>query len=324
MNQETRSRIIAEESAKFLDPSFAQLDLSGFPDLNHPAQDVFAAEDKYGLNRVVVSGSNQLKALADSPDREALEQIAKETGDPELVERIQEENEVVEAKAFMAAHPSYYKNDDNYDTIREYLDERSLTFNRQNLAIAYRALSRAGTLQVDPATPRPLTDHVRRAIALQAASGDVEGAVGRYLQMCMPEQASEMWQYSPSLQDALDTIAAPEYKRLVEEAVWFCWGHGRANYSPTRARRQFIQEYVADRIPTARLLDEAWATCQAAEKDALRSALFGQVAPGQNEVSQQPDLENLSDQEINRLYNGALRQNAVDAVSQRRGVGILR
>ena len=178
MNQETRTRIIAEESAKFLDPSFAQLDLSGFPDLNHPAQDVFAAEDKYGLNRVVVSGSNQLKALADNPDREALEQIAKETGDPELVERIQDERENVEAKAFVATHPSYFRSAENYQAIREYLDERDLPFIRENVATAYKALSPTGTLQVDPATPRPLTDHVRRAIALQAAAGDVEGADG--------------------------------------------------------------------------------------------------------------------------------------------------
>jgi hypothetical protein len=130
--------------------------------------------------------------------------------------------------------------------------------------------------------------------------------------------------YSTSLQEALDTIAEPEYKRLVEEAVWFCWGHGRANYSPTRQRRQFIQEYVAGRIPTARLLDQAWDACQAAEKDGLRGALFGQDTPARNEVEQQTDLDNLTDAQIDRLYHGALRKNAVEAVRQRRGVGILR
>jgi hypothetical protein len=124
---------------------------------------------------------------------------------------------------------------------------------------------------------RPVTERDSRAIALQAASGDVEAAVGRYLQLRLPEQVSEIWVYSTSLQEALDTVAAPEYKRLLEEAVYFCWGHGRANYSPTRERRQFIQDYVAGRIPTARLLGEAWNACQAAEKDALRSTLFGQV-----------------------------------------------
>lgn len=322
MNQE-RTRIIAEETAKFLDPSFSQLDLSAFPDLSHPAPEEFATEDRHGLNRVVVSGSNQLRALAENPDRETLEQIARETGDPGLIERVQDERENTEAKAFVATHPSYYRHDDNYNVIREYVEERDLAFNRQNLAIAYKALSRTGKLQVDPDTPRPLTERDSRAIALQAASGDVEGAVGRYLQLRLPQTASEMWMYSTSLQEALDTVAAPEYKRLVEEAVWFCWGHGRANYSPTRARREFIQEYVAGRIPTAHLLDQAWDACQAAEKDALRSTLFGQVAT-QPERDQQPDLDSLSDSEINKLYTGALQTNAVEAVRQRRGVGILR
>jgi hypothetical protein len=322
LNQARRNRIIAEESAKFLDPSFAQLDLSSFPDLNHPAQEEFVSEDKHGLNRVVVSGSNQLKALAENPDREALEQIAKETGDPGLVERLQEDREVAEAKAFMSATPSYYRTDENYDAIREYLEERDLAFVRENIAIAHKALSRAGTLQVRPDTPRPLTERDSRAIALQASSGDVEGAVGRFLELRLPKTASEMWMYSTSLQEALDGIAAPEYKRLVEEAVWFCWGHGRASYSPTHARRQFIQEYVAGRIPTAKLLDEAWSACQVAEKDALRSTLFGQVQPSPTE--QQPDLDSLTDQQIDKLYHGALRKNAVEAVRQRRGVGILR
>ena len=322
MNHERRARIIAEETAKFLDPSFSQLDLSSFPDLNHPAHEEFATEDKNGLNRVVVSGSNNLKALAENPDREALEQIAKATGDPGLVARLEEDHEVAEAKAFMSANRSYYRTDENYETVRAYLDDRDLPFNRDNLTVAYKTLSRAGKLETNPDSPRPLTERDNRAIALQASAGDVEGAVGRYLQLRLPEQASEMWLYSTSLQEALDGIAAPEYKGLVEEAVWFCWSHGRANYSPTRARRQFIQEYVAGRIPTARLLDEAWAACQAAEQDALRSALFGQVTSSDPE--RQPDLESLSDTEINRLYSGALRRNAVEAVRQRKGVGILR
>lgn len=322
MNQETRARIIQEESNRFLDSQFARLDLSGSPDFANPVSEEFATEDKNGFNRVVVSGSNNLKALAENPDREALEQIARETGDRELIGRLQEEREIVEAKAFMATNRGYYRTDENYETVRAYLEDRDLPFNRDNLATAFKALSRAGKLETNPDSPRPLTERDSRAIALQAASGDVEGAVGRYLQLRMPEQASEMWRYSTSLQEALDTIAAPEYKPLVEEAVWFCWSHGRANYSPTRARREFIQEYVAGRIPTARLLDEAWAACQAAEKDALRSALFGQVTPAQTE--QQPDLDSLTDKEIDRLYNGALRTNAIEAVRQRRGVGILR
>jgi hypothetical protein len=326
MKQEARARIIQEESSRFLDGHFAGLDLSGSPDFANPITEKFEPCDRDGLSNVDVSGlpsTNHLKQFVNQPDMETLARVAQETGDQQLIERVKDERENTEAKAFVASHPSYYRDDDNYETIRGYLEERDLAFNRQNLAIAYKALSRTGKLQVDPDTARPLTERDSRAIALQASSGDAEGAVGRYLQLRLPQQASELWMYSTSLQEALDAIAAPEYKRLVEEAVWFCWSHGRANYSPTRARREFIQDYVAGRIPTAHLLDQAWDACQAAEKDALRSTLFGQVAT-QPERDQQPDLDSLSDSEINKLYTGALRTNAVEAVKQRRGVGILR
>jgi hypothetical protein len=258
MNQETRARIIQEESSRFLDSQFAGLDLSSSPNFANPIADKFEPCDKDGLNNVVLSGTNQLKALAENPDREALEQIAKETGDPELVERIQDDREVAEARAFMAANPSYFRSDDNYDIIRNYIEARGMVFNRDSLAVAYKALSRAGKLEVNPDTPRPLTDHNRRAIALQAASGDVEGAVGRYLQNRMPQQAAEAWMYGTSLQEALDGVADPIYQQLIKEAVWYCWENGRPNYAPTRARRQFIHEYVAGRIPTARLC--AWSS----------------------------------------------------------------
>jgi hypothetical protein len=115
MNQQNCTRIIAEETAKFLDPSFAQLDLSAFPDLNQPAPEEFASGDKNGLSRVIVSGSNQLKAFAENMDREALVQIAKETGDPGLVERPTDDRELAEARAFMTTHPSCFRSDDNYD-----------------------------------------------------------------------------------------------------------------------------------------------------------------------------------------------------------------
>jgi hypothetical protein len=261
MNQETRARIIQEESSRFLDSHFAGLDLSGSPDFANPITEKFEPCDRDGLSNVDVSGlpsTNHLKQFINQPDMETLARVAQETGDQQLIERVKDERENTEAKSFMAVHP-YHRTDQNYELIREYLEDRDLPFVRENLATAYNALSRAGALEVDPDTPRPLTERDSRAIALQAASGDVEGAVGRYLQLRLPQTASEMWMYSTSLQEALDTVAAPEYERLVEEAVYFCWGHGRANYSPTRARRQFIQDYVAGRIPTARLLDEAWA-----------------------------------------------------------------
>lgn len=38
-----------------------------------------------------------------------------------------------------------------------------------------------------------------------------------------------------------------------------------------------MQDCVAGRIPAARLLDEAWAACQAGERDALRVGVLRQA-----------------------------------------------
>jgi hypothetical protein len=66
VNQESRDRMIAEQTAKLFDPSFGQFDLSSLRDLDHPAPEVFTPEDCHGLNRVIVSGSHQ----PESPGRE--------------------------------------------------------------------------------------------------------------------------------------------------------------------------------------------------------------------------------------------------------------
>jgi hypothetical protein len=72
-----------------------------------------------------------------------------------------------------------------------------------------------------------------------------------------------------------------------------------------------MRSYVAGRIPTARLLDEAWACCQADERDAMRASVLGQVC--NDEPSSAPDLDNLSDDDVDRLYHGTLRKIAANS-----------
>lgn len=323
MDNTTRARMIADETAKFMDLNFGQLDLSGFPDLQHPVEDRFEPCDRDGLNRIDLSGmpmTNRLKEFLRNPDAESLQRVANETGDIELIGKLEEDRRENEAIAFLSTHPDYHVCDENYNAIADYLDEHGLEWNERNLAIAYKALSHAGALQVKPGTPRPLTEQDRRAVALQASSGDVEGAVTRYLQKRLPEDVAEMWMYSTSLQEAMDDIADPLYKHILAEAVWYCWEHGRPNYSPTHERRFFMQRYVAGRIPTARLLDEAWRACQQAEKDVTRGTILGQLETRSTEPEQ--DLDNLSDQQVDSLYHASLRQFAEEAKAERRGAGI--
>jgi len=145
------------------------------------------------------------------------------------------------------------------------------------------------------------------------ASSDVDGAILRYMHLRLPEQAADEILQTFDTHEVYDRLADPALKDVVHEAVWFCWEHGRANYSPSAERRRFMESYVAGRIPTAKLLDEAWIACQAAEKDALRVGLLQQVREPEQAQSGAPDLDALQDDEIDRLYHGTLRKIAADS-----------
>ncbi len=174
---------------------------------------------------------------------------------------------------------------------------------------SYKALLRSGELEVAPGTPRP-----------QAASGDVEGAVSRYLLKRLPEDVAEMWMYSTSHQEALDGVAKPEFARIIEEAVFYCWENGRANYMPTPERQRYLRQYVAGRIPNARLLDEAWKACLGEERDGLRSGLLNQFRPEQPSVPSDEDIEDLSDDAVRDLYQRTRRHITRDANTRPAGI----
>ena len=72
-----------------------------------------------------------------------------------------------------------------------------------------------------------------------------------------------------------------------------------------------MQTYVASRIPTARLLDEAWAACQAEEKNVMRASVLGQIDDKTEPTA--PDLESLDDAEVERLYRETRRKIASDS-----------
>ncbi len=150
-----------------------------------------------------------------------------------------------------------------------------------------------------------------KEFAAQAASFYTSGAISRYLLLRAPEEVRDALLNAPTLADALDEIADPALGKIVNEAVWYCWEQGRPNYSPTVERREFMRYYIAVRIPTVRLLDEAWVTCQAEERDAIRARVLSQFS-GDRQTGV-PDLEGLDDGEVDHLYHSTLRRIAADS-----------
>jgi hypothetical protein len=123
LDQRTKERMIAEETSKFMDSNFGQLDLSGFPDLNHPpAEENFELQDRHGFNRVDESGLagiNQLKELLANPPREIVEEIARETQNPDLISELAHERAEDAAHEFRRRNPGYLKCDANWRSIVE-------------------------------------------------------------------------------------------------------------------------------------------------------------------------------------------------------------
>jgi len=122
MDQQTKERLSAEETARFMDSQFGQLDLSGSPDLNHPAAETFELQDRHGFNRVDdagLAGINRLKELLANPPREVLEEISKETNNPELISELAHERAEEVAHEFRRFNPGYLKCDANWRSMIE-------------------------------------------------------------------------------------------------------------------------------------------------------------------------------------------------------------
>lgn len=141
-------------------------------------------------------------------DAEVQEQVARETGNPELIQEVQNAKAEQVAREFMRQNPNYYRCPENSEML-----VRTLAFNMlgwdedvatseeaeeelirrglwtiENLTSAFKSLSRAGALQVAPDQPRRVTERDRRAIALQSSFGHIEGAIARYLLLRAPEE----------------------------------------------------------------------------------------------------------------------------------------
>jgi hypothetical protein len=89
---------------------------------------------------------------------------------------------------------------------------------------------------------------------------------------------------------------------------------------PTPERRRYLREYVAGRIPNARLLDEAWKACQIEERDALRSGLLSSFHLEQPATPSDGDLNELSDDAVRDLYQRTRRQIARDSTRRQAGI----
>jgi hypothetical protein len=259
LDQGTKYRIIDEETSRFMDGNFGQLDLSGSPDLNHPPEETFELQDRHGFNRVDESGLagiNQLKELLANPPREVVEEFARETNNPELMSELANDRAEEVAHEFRRRNPDYLKCDANWRSIvgtmaHDLLGEDDLEtedaqdflisgghWTLQNLTAAYKTLDRAGALMYPSNHDHPIKEAQRLRAEQYAANGDVVGGIVEYVKGRISEEAAD--QVAFSLADPIEFTSDPEMRPILEVACWFCWEAYRKDYSPSADRRRFL------------------------------------------------------------------------------------
>ena len=318
----TLNRIAEKESQNFLTGFAASdadglnnVDLSGIPNFNNPTEEMATEDgDRHGFNRLVLSGTNSLKALAENPDSETLQRIAQETGNSELAEQVREDLEEREAIAFVNSHPTYYKDEDgeNYAALREYLDERKLPFTAANLDIAFKALRRAGEMKMQPGTPKVLSHTERLHIISLAQNGQLADAISQYLNYALPS-AEEDWT------DETTFLSDPNTINVRNNAVRFVWFHSRPGVQDSGEFRGFEGKFFRNRpLRTIELMDACYEAFQQEYKSALRNKLLSPDQPTNASAAagRQQSLDDLDDESFDRLYHGTLREYARNAKRQ--------
>jgi hypothetical protein len=318
MDVRTKERIATEEAARFLDGQFGQLDLSGSPDLTNPTNEKFEEADKHGLNRIDTSGlpvTSKLKEFLTDPDAESLARVADETGNPQLQEELDDIREEQAALEFLRTHPTYYKNDTNYQLMRDWLNEHGLPFDAPNLDKAFRALTRAGELETRPGTAKELSESEKLYVVTLVKNGQIDGAITQYLAYALGD-LEERWE-SPE-----DFLSDPNTVKVRNAAVSFVFFHSRP-IQPSPAWTEFQRRYFRLRpIYTLADLDHAWAAFQQQEKDATRNRIIhGNHEPTQQAPSDvQRSLDEMDDGELEKTYRATLRAYAKNAKA---GAGVL-
>jgi hypothetical protein len=317
--QLTREEIL--KSDPFYSPD-TNLDLSGFPGLERNIEaEEFEAEDRFGFNKVAVTGTNKLKEFTKTLDLDTVTEIAKTTRNPRLINAVKEDTALDAAKEFMRMNPDYVKCDENYEALMEYLQEKDLQMTLDNLTKAYKSLLAEGALYVPAGKPRELSKSQLLEVQRYARAGSreltefgesdsINHAIGIYLKYAIGEEVLE------EFNSVFDILADPKYRNTSDKAVLFVWENGRNDYQPTAERRKFFQRFSAGRPFDIALLNAAWRACEKYEQDAKRSTLLREVE--KESATLEMSFDDLPDNEIESLKDRALKEHARQVIAQKR------
>jgi hypothetical protein len=312
------------------DPQWAPLDLSGFPSLqDQPAPD--AHDDRFSRDwrdTPLNASAHALRSFVSDPDVEALDRVGSETGHPGFRAEVRQRRGEKVAETFKRENPNYIPTPENYDLIVQTLAFNALSVADQegdvdevvaalieqgfwtvpNLTACYRALTAEGLLITAAGSTRNLSSAERLRVTRLAQSGRVDEALTEFLKCSLDGEEPD-----------IEMLSDPNYREACDAAVQAVFEDVQLDYVPTQERRAYLTRYAAGRPLTLALLQQAWASCQSAEKRYDRGEALRPLRQREERAPTQQELDELDDTAVDDLYNRS-RRAYVQAARRPNGV----
>lgn len=137
---------------------------------------------------------------------------------------------------------------------------------------------------------RDLSAEEEQLVTWMAQSGKAVQAAEKYIRLAIP-RAGELGE---------KVLTAPKFAATVDEAVFFAWSRARNDYSlADKDFPKYLKRFARHKRLTLAVCDAAFQSYQDELNKAEREAMF---QPPVERMPEQSDLEQMSDDEINRSY----------------------
>lgn len=173
----------------------------------------------------------------------------------------------------------------------------------EHLTSVFRALKKAGRLDVPPGEPKNLTQSELLSVLSDIRLGDTEAAISHYISFAMADDTAYYSDPRTFLQ---------QHPALVARAVWYVWANTHPEISQDELN-EFKKSMARHALPTVAMLEKSWHLRKESEYLNLSAAQRTALAPSSPQIEEprelsQKELEALSDEEIEELRIKAMKE----------------
>jgi hypothetical protein len=178
----------------------------------------------------------------------------------------------------------------------------------ENLRQAWARLVVMGKGILDPNEPRLLSQQDEIRISRMAAQGDLQTALGAYLECRLPKNDVRALARADAAQYE-EIFSKVRLQPLVREGILFTWYAGHPDIQESPELTNFFERFTSRKLViTFATLDEAYDQYVKSQEGQQQAALLAPDQPTQAEVI--AEIEELPDDEVVKLRSEVLRERA--------------